>query len=162
MGKQYNYPIKFGWLNYSYISRFKRSNEEEEEEGDEEEEGEEEDDDESTGEKKENPKKKSKDDCDNTVKIDAFGGNYTLCLFLRHFSEEPIVRNSYGNMNVSIFNNLNVSDDVPIKAFDLYSAVGHVIEGIIVKSLLNNNFSGIKRLAYLTFDLNQCFIVLFG
>lgn len=130
MGRQYHYPLKFYWPNDFYISRFKRSNEEEEdeEEGDDEEE---EDDDESTGEKKENPKKKSKDDCDNTVKIDAFGGNYTLCLHLRPFSEEPIVRNSYGNLNVSIFNNMNVSDDVSIKTLDLYSAVGHVIEGII-------------------------------
>ena len=67
--------------------------------------------------------------CEHRVKIDAFGGNYTLCLFLRHFKHEPIVKGSYDSLNVSIFNNLNVSDDVSISKFNLSFAVGHVIEG---------------------------------
>ena len=72
---------------------------------------------------------KDKDDCDHKAKIDAFGGNYTLCLFLSHFKDEPIVKTSYDSLNVSIFNDQNVSVDVAIDTFDLYSAIGHVIEG---------------------------------
>ena len=75
---------------------------------------------------------KKDEDCDHRVKIDAFGGNYTLCLFIRPFKDEPIVRNSYDIMNVSIFNSLNVSTDVSINTFDLYSAMGHVVEGIAI------------------------------
>ena len=54
---------------------------------------------------------------------------------MRHFREEPIVKNSYENLNISIFNNLNVSDDVSIEKFDLHFAVGHVIEGNILSWL---------------------------
>ena len=105
-----------------FISREKRSDEENEEDSEKKEEA--------SDTEKDETNEKSKDDCDNKVKIDAFGGNYTLCLYLRPFEEEPIVKNSYDTLNVSIFNNLNVSDDVSIKTFELYSAVGHVIEGI--------------------------------
>ena len=59
--------------------------------------------------------KKKKDACEHRVKIDAFGGKYTLCLYLRNFKEEPIVKNSYDALNISIFNNLNVSNDVSIE-----------------------------------------------
>ena len=83
----------------------------------------------------ENSMKKKKDNCEHRVKIDAFGGKYTLCLYLRNFKEEPIVKNSYDELNISIFNNLNVSNDVSIKKFDLYSATGYVIEGNFVFSL---------------------------
>ena len=48
--------------------------------------------------------KKKKDACEHRVKIDAFGGKYTLCLYLRNFKEEPIVKNSYDALNISIFN----------------------------------------------------------
>ena len=79
--------------------------------------------------------KKKKDNCEHRVKIDAFGGKYTLCLYLRNFKEEPIVKNSYDELNISIFNNLNVSNDVSMKKFDLYSATGYVIEGNFAFSL---------------------------
>ena len=104
------------------IFRQKRSEEENEENSEQEE---------NTREaEKDESKENRKDDCDNKVIIDAFGGNYTLCLYLRPFKEEPIVKESYDTLNVSIFNYLNVSDDVSITTYDLYSAIGHVIEGI--------------------------------
>ena len=81
--------------------------------------------------------KKKKDACEHRVKIDAFGGKYTLCLYLRNFKEEPIVKNSYDALNISIFNNLNVSNDVSIEKFDLYSATGYVIEGNFADSLFH-------------------------
>ena len=111
------------WLEYILYNRVKRSNEDENDKKN------------SKEENKDNKDKTNKDDnnkgddCDQRVKIDAFGGNYTLCLFIRPFKDEPIVKNSYDILNVSIFNTLNVSTDVSIKTFDLYSAMGHVIEG---------------------------------
>ena len=116
------------WSEYHYeiiliYSRNKRSNEDEESENHSKENKK------SDKETTEGEKEKS-EDCDHKVKIDAFGGNYTLCLFVRPFKDEPIVKNSYDILNVSIFNNQNVSTDVSINTFDLYSAMGHVIGGI--------------------------------
>ena len=121
------YAVKRLENHYEIIwiySRNKRSNEDEESEN-------------SSKENKKSDKgstvgeeKEKNEDCDHKVKIDAFGGNYTLCLFVRPFKDEPIVKNSYDILNVSIFNNLNVSTDESINTFDLYSAMGHVIGGI--------------------------------
>ena len=109
-----------------FYDRIKRSNENEEREGTSKE------NDKLNKDKTSKDDKNKKDDCDHTVKIDAFGGNYTLCLFVRPFKDEPIVKNSYDILNVSIFNTLNVSTDVSIKTFDLYSAMGHVVEGNLI------------------------------
>ena len=114
--QKYDFQLSF------WNRRDKRSNDEKEEDA--------EDESESKETEKDDAEKKDKVNCDHKAKIDAFGGNYTLCLFLRHFKEEPIVRTSYDSLNISIFNSLNVSVDVSIETFDLYSAIGHVVEGV--------------------------------
>ena len=110
-------------IHFFTFHRYRRSNDEGDEESS------------SSDEEQENDQEDDNKDCDHHVEINAFGGNYTLCLYMRHFREEPILKNSYENLNISIFNNLNVSDDVSIEKFDLHFAVGHVIEGNILSWL---------------------------
>ena len=66
--------------------------------------------------------------CEHEVRIEAMGGNYTLCIFLKPVRGDPIVRDTYHRINISVFQNSNRSEDFSIDKLKLHFAVGHVIE----------------------------------
>ena len=52
------------------------------------------------------------------VTIEAFGSNFSLCLFLKYFKEEPIVARSWTTTNVTVFNADNSTEDIQLKTLE--------------------------------------------
>ena len=52
------------------------------------------------------------------VNIEAFGSNFSLCLFLKYFKEEPIVAHSWATTNVTVFNADNSTEDIQLKTLE--------------------------------------------
>ncbi len=65
--------------------------------------------------------------CEHHVNIEAFGSNYSLCLFLKEFREEPILEKSWSSLNITVFGAQNSSEDIPVSALTLRYATGYVI-----------------------------------
>ncbi|XP_071750230.1 uncharacterized protein [Lepeophtheirus salmonis] len=68
-------------------------------------------------------------DCEHEARVSAFGGKYTLCLFLQRFGDDPIITSSkldYSKINVTVFSSGNETMDIPLHSFDLKFATGFV------------------------------------
>jgi hypothetical protein len=50
--------------------------------------------------------------------IAAFGSNYTLCLVLKYFKDDPIVSSGWKSLNVTVFGSANASDDISISTIE--------------------------------------------
>ena len=55
------------------------------------------------------------------MNIEAFGSNFTLCLFLKFFKEEPIVARSWATTNVTVFNADNTTENIRLTALEQVS-----------------------------------------
>ncbi len=65
--------------------------------------------------------------CEHRANIQAFGSNYTLCLFLKEFRHESILEKSWDSLNVTIFGAQNSSEDLAISTLTLKYATGYVL-----------------------------------
>lgn len=65
--------------------------------------------------------------CQHKAKIQAFGSNYELCLFLKDFADEPIVGSSWSSLRITVFGLSNTSTEVPVSSMDLKYASGYVV-----------------------------------
>ncbi len=68
-----------------------------------------------------------RDECDHHLNLQAFGSNYTLCLTMRDFKDEPIVSRTWTELNVTVFGAKNKSEDVGISKLKLQYVTGHVL-----------------------------------
>jgi len=88
-------------------------------------------------------------DCEMEVSIEAFEEEYTLCLFFRSFQNEPILRDRFHTLNITIFQEGPHTAEIPLRNLELNYVAGYVADrrfSSVTGYIQNQHFFGVVHI----------------
>jgi len=91
----------------------------------------------------------SSTDCHMEVSIEAFEDQLTLCLYRRPFENEPMLRDKFQAMNITVFQEGSLTMEIPLRSLQLNYIAGFVVGerfSSVTGYIQNDHFFGIVHI----------------